>query len=815
MTNPPAGWYPDPTGQPHTIRWWNGEKWTNKTDHESALTNPPEANPGSTSPAGVSAATPSAPADSASPSAPSAPVSPDLRPVDPNSTPNEQGGWWQQPPSPDLWDTATDTPRLRAVTPDDASQSAPAPQPPEATEPAPPTAAARAQATWGAPELAPAPPEHWTQREPTEEDLAYEDPDPITPEPEPTPARTLRLAPAPTQPETGTTADSTTDATTAAEADSTDVTAATNNGAAVDPSATGSATAAGSTTAGSTAGASTPTADASAGTPNADDVDVDGDADGWANVSWTEEPRFAPVPREDAQPEDDDLELSAQPDWGSQSDDQQDDQPHEDLATDEPAWGVEARDDHNPQTPEQDQGPLWTMPSQDDATQEQPVWNPQASNNNQPPEQYQLWGESPQQPDNQQPDQGQAWGTGQQPAQEQQWGYEQQPTDQNQPWPEQDQAQGWGDQQDGQQNGWGVSQQAAPDADPWGQQNGQPVAEQTWGGQSWPLQQSDTQQTSNSSQPAQHTPQQSWTAVEENGQQAWAGSQGNGGQGNAPQQAWGDVPQRAWGDEDESWGGQADLSSGVGKRDKDKKKPKGPGGGGPLSGKLPLVIAGGLALVMLIAAAIYLITSGNDKTADPTPTGTPTQASPTPTNQSSTKPGQSKNPKLHEGDGRISSDAISFPRRTPPWSDHKLFVRQVLDSSGQRIVLQRDVNGTDDWTADIFVGALGTGSGFNGDPKATAAALAIQLRTNMYGNIPATYQTVANGAVKKSGKSGWFFKQSVTATSAAVTDRVLTLTVAVFDLGDGTAVAYVSGIPTNRPDLRTAETQAYQGINVG
>ncbi|WP_408954290.1 DUF2510 domain-containing protein, partial [Kribbella solani] len=124
MTNPPAGWYPDPTGQPHTIRWWNGEKWTNKTDHESALTNPTEANPGSpsptaipsatstpsnggprsTSPAGVSAATPSAPADSASPSAPSAPVSPDLRPVDPNSTPNEQGGWWQQPPTPDLWD---------------------------------------------------------------------------------------------------------------------------------------------------------------------------------------------------------------------------------------------------------------------------------------------------------------------------------------------------------------------------------------------------------------------------------------------------------------------------------------------------------------------------------------------------------------------------------------------------------------------------------------------------------------------------------------------------------------------------------------
>ncbi|WP_344231772.1 hypothetical protein [Kribbella hippodromi] len=578
----------------------------------------------------------------------------------------------------------------------------------------------------------------------------------------------------------------------------------------------------------------------------AGDGAAEGDEGGWSNVSWTEEPRFAPVPREDAQPADDELEPSAQqPDWGTQSDDQQDD----DLATDEPAWGVEARED-DPAAPEQQQGPLWTTPSQDDATQEQPVWNA----NNQPAEQYQLWGETPQQPDTQQPGQDQAWGTNQQPAQQQKWGAEQQPTNQQESWPQQEQSWGspqqpeqapsWPDQQAqangwgtpdgsavaGADNGWGASaQQAAPDANSWSQQNDQQATEQTWAGQSWPVQQSD--------------PQQTWSAGQENGQQAWAGVQQYeaqqahaggqgaggqgaggqaagqqgwaGGQGSSGQQAWGETPQRAWGDDgNESWGGQTDLSSGVGKREKEKK-PKGSGGGGPLGGKLPLVIAGGLALVMLVVAAIYLITSGDDKTADPKPTGTPTQASPTPTNQSSTKPGQSKNPKLHEGDGRISSDAISFPRRNPPWSDHKLFVRQVLDSSGQRIVLQRDVNGTDDWTADIFVGALGTGSGFNGDPKATAAALAIQLRTNMYGDIPATYQTVANGAVKKSGKSGWFFKQSVTATSAAVTDRVLTLTVAVFDLGDGTAVAYVSGIPTNRPDLRTAETQAYQGINVG
>jgi len=140
---------------------------------------------------------------------------------------------------------------------------------------------------------------------------------------------------------------------------------------------------------------------------------------------------------------------------------------------------------------------------------------------------------------------------------------------------------------------------------------------------------------------------------------------------------------------------------------------------------------------------------------------------------------------------------------------------QLLDSSGQYVVLQDNVNGTDDWNADIYVGALGTGSGFNGDPKATAATLSIQLRSWLYGEIPVTFKTIANGAVKRSDRSGWFFQQTVTAKSAKVTARVLTLTVAVFDLGDGTAVAYVSDIPTTRPDLKAAESQAYKGINVG
>jgi hypothetical protein len=226
------------------------------------------------------------------------------------------------------------------------------------------------------------------------------------------------------------------------------------------------------------------------------------------------------------------------------------------------------------------------------------------------------------------------------------------------------------------------------------------------------------------------------------------------------------------------------------------------------------MVGGGVALVLLIVAAVVLITNGgDDKKADPQPTQT-TQG-PQPTSQGSAKPGQSRNPKLHEGNGRISSDAISFPRRNPPWSDHKRLVEELLNSSGQYLTLQSDVQGSSDWTADIYVGALGTGSGFNGDPRATAANLSIQLRQDMYGDIPVTFKTISNGAVKRTDKSGWFFQQQVVAKSTKVTARVLTLTVAVFDLGDGTAVAYVSSIPTTRPDLKAAESQAYKGINVG
>lgn len=211
---------------------------------------------------------------------------------------------------------------------------------------------------------------------------------------------------------------------------------------------------------------------------------------------------------------------------------------------------------------------------------------------------------------------------------------------------------------------------------------------------------------------------------------------------------------------------------------------------------------------MLIVAAIFLITRPDDNKADPLPT-TPVSR---PT--STTKPGQSKNPKLHEGE-RISSTAISFPRRTGLWSDRKRLVPQLLDSSGQYMLLQEKFDGTNSWYANIFVGALGNEARYGGDPKATALALANEVPATLYGGIPITRKPGANGAVKRSDKSGWYVQQTVTAKSGKVTARVLTLTVAVFDLGDGTSVAYISDIPTTRPDLKAAESQAYKGINVG
>ncbi|MEV6284871.1 DUF2510 domain-containing protein [Kribbella sp. NPDC051770] len=321
--------------------------------------------------------------------------------------------------------------------------------------------------------------------------------------------------------------------------------------------------------------------------------------------------------------------------------------------------------------------------------------------------------------------------------------------------------------------------------------------------------------------------QQGAAGWETGGQQGAAGWQ-NSGQGDPWQSA---VQTSQTGTDQSGWGpqqgGQAQWQAG----------PSGPTGGGtrqktggdkPGPPKAMLIIAGAVGLVLIVVAGVFFVANHDDKKAEPeptssvpttTPTDTPTTAptsQPTtpPGPQSTVRPGQSKNPKLHEG-GRIASDAISFPRQRPPWSDRKRLVPQLVNSSGQYVLLQEKFDGKNSWYADAFVGALGTSVLFSGDVKATAADLSAQLRSTMYGDIPVKFADLRNGAAKRTGKNGWYFQQSVTATNPKITMRTLTLTVAVFDLGDGTAVAYISDIPTTRPDLRTAEAALYKGINVG
>ncbi|TCM44307.1 DUF2510 domain-containing protein [Kribbella sp. VKM Ac-2568] len=260
-----------------------------------------------------------------------------------------------------------------------------------------------------------------------------------------------------------------------------------------------------------------------------------------------------------------------------------------------------------------------------------------------------------------------------------------------------------------------------------------------------------------------------------------------------------------------------EQGGGPGRIKPDNGGKEGKGGGS----KLPLIVAAVVAFVLIVAAGVFFLSQRDDKTAGPDPTPPPTSAPPSPTNapttpgnQTTGAPGQSKNPKLHEAP-RVASEAISFPRQGQPWSERKRLIAQLINSSGQYVRLQENFDGENDWYADMFVGALGTGTPFNGNPQATASDLMLQARSSMYGDIPVTFKPRANGPVKRSGKAGWFYQQTVTVNSTKVTSRVLTLTVAVFDLGDGIAVAYISDIPVNRPDLRTAEAQVYKGINVG
>ncbi len=290
------------------------------------------------------------------------------------------------------------------------------------------------------------------------------------------------------------------------------------------------------------------------------------------------------------------------------------------------------------------------------------------------------------------------------------------------------------------------------------------------------------------------------------------GTEQSGATGWGPQQG-GEAQWQGGGPAGPTGGGTRQKSSGG-------DKPGGPP-------KTLLIVAGAVGLVLIIVAGVFFVANRDDKKVEPqptssvpttTPSGTPSAPTSAPTtppgSQSTVRPGQSKDPKLHEG-GRIASEAISFPRQRPPWSDRKRLVPQLVNSSGQYVLLQEKFDGKNSWYADAFVGSLGTSVLFNGDVKATAADLSGQLRSTLYGDIPVKFADLRNGAVKRSGKNGWYFQQSVTTTNPKIAAKLLTLTVAVFDLGDGTAVAYISDIPTTRPDLRTAEAQLYKGINVG
>ena len=135
------------------------------------------------------------------------------------------GGWWQPAATPQLWDTPStgnDGPnpggaRLRAVSPNTepsppAEETASTASTEDATSVASAegagedgSAADRARATWGAPELASAPPEHWTQREVSEFEAAQAAADADVQAEEASSGWTLKLAPDPTDDEQPTT----------------------------------------------------------------------------------------------------------------------------------------------------------------------------------------------------------------------------------------------------------------------------------------------------------------------------------------------------------------------------------------------------------------------------------------------------------------------------------------------------------------------------------------------------------------------------------------------------------------------------------
>ncbi|TDD43415.1 hypothetical protein E1263_41675 [Kribbella antibiotica] len=957
MSNPPAGWYPDPTGQPDTIRWWNGKQWTNRTEKGTV---PDEGQPAAPETGGDGSGDDVQPAWGSTASVDPTPVEPtsvqptSVRPTPAQATsvqqtgseqrwgatssgadrtpawgattpqagwdstsPPQQGGWW---PNPDAA-AGESGPRLTAVGPAaigpvDGGEDAGEVRGEDGLTPF-----ERARATWNAPEIAPAPPEHWTQQ-PVPDVVESAPEGAVTPESSEQAAPNgwkLRLA------------DATGEAGTPDEVPAPDTAGAGAANSASTASGPGAADAAGTASgtgvasgAGAVSGASTASGPGTPNTTGAADVagtpNSPGTADAQAGTgSWGDDAGgdWGVESGSDVA-----AGVSAAGDWGSEDGGASaggwSAEPATGSQSGAAGWGVEAGHDAQqagtPETTAGDGGEVepapevagggepgwsdvsWTEvpnparqprdPSADEGqaergdgpdsetTQVQPaqVQATQASGDESTPD-APTWGAQPS-GDSAQP----AWGSQPDPAPaatqaQSGWGVDpelgQAPTQQN--WgvaaaATGGQSAGWGAKTpDGQEQpaAWGGAasdgkQQTpdqgskAPDNHEQGPSWGAAAPDGQEQGPSWGAKAPDGQQTGAGSWGSQQAAGGVQGAGAGQGEQsaaaAWGAGQSDGGPwadqhetgwGTKPDQAdaqaaggpWGEQKQASWGSaqggapttptEGGPWGGgqqaggwgSGPSADGAGVATKPAgatKKPSG-GGGGPSGAKLPLLIGGGVALILLIVTAVFMITNSGDKKADPTPAP--------PTNQPTippggVKPGQSKNPKLHEGE-RIASTAISFPRRTGTWSDRKRLVPQLLDSSGQYLVLQEKFDGTNNWYADIFVGALGNQSRYGGDPKATALALANEVPASMYGNIQITRKAGANGEVKRSGKSGWFVQQTVTAKSSKVTARVLTLTVAVFDLGDGTAVAYISDVPTNRPDLKAAESQAYKGINVG
>ena len=224
-----------------------------------------------------------------------------------------------------------------------------------------------------------------------------------------------------------------------------------------------------------------------------------------------------------------------------------------------------------------------------------------------------------------------------------------------------------------------------------------------------------------------------------------------------------------------------------------------------------------MLVLVVIGGVVLFVKRGDEPTAGPTTDPTQTSGTPTgsPTPSSSTTPGQSRNPSLHEGN-RSASNAISFPRQPATrWSDRKRFARAVVDSSGQYSVLQTKIDGKNDWYSNIFVGALGTSILYNGNLKSTANDLASEVRNSFYDPVPITARLVASSSVEVGGHKGYRIVQAISTKVKGVKSPNLYLTTAVFDLGDGTAVAYVSDIPSNQVDLLANEKAAYKGLHIG